>query len=277
MKFVLVNSNPDTIREFGKGFDPLNHDSRDHTFECFQGNLQQYQHQYQEMSTSSSANAKVAVVAPTNSLAFMGGGFDRAIADLFTGPHHEYTVFQEIVQNHTLEKFNGFIPPQTAHVVDLKEAYAAAATAFPENFITHLIQTPTMAVPENISATCVFYCMWNTLLAANGKFDTVIFPAIGAGYGGVPVPIVARAICGAFGIFYMQMKVPVSRGAAILLFLNKDYKALGNAADIAKIESIIASGGKGGLDKHTQNDETPKCSEMPLDWWVFSRCLNSLG
>ncbi|KAM9910793.1 hypothetical protein OXX69_004153 [Metschnikowia pulcherrima] len=276
MRFVFVNSGESTIRAFKKGILEISTAiSGRVTVDCFHGNLQQF-----VMTLKRSSDQKVAILSPANSLCLMGAGFDRAIAELFTTPGGDYRDFEAVVQNYTLSKYNGFIPPQAASIVGLKQAFENSNQKFDDlgTNVTHLIQTPTMAVPERITSTTVFYCMWNTLLACNDDFDTVIIPAIGAGYGGLPVPIAVRTICGALGIFYMNMQSSLSRGAAILLFLKKDIKAFANGQDIAKIEQSFRREQYNHIQRkklwvNTENREL----DEPLEWPEFYQCINSLG
>lgn len=266
MKFVVVNSNPETISAFKTSFKEVSLVCSNRvSLQCFEGTLGQYVDSIKTIKMD-----KVAVVSPANSLSFMGGGFDRAIAEIFTGPGQDYRTFEAKVQNYTLSKFHGFIPPQSVTVVDLKEIFADFFLGLKGcSKITHLIQTPTMVVPEKISATTVFYCIWNILLAIDGKLNTIILPAIGAGYGGVPGNIVARIISGAIGLYYMDID-SMTRGTAVLLFLKKDYKAFEDLQDIARIESNFSTELNGINSLLYENEE------YPLEWPVLCRYLNLL-
>ncbi|OBA21507.1 macro domain-like protein [Metschnikowia bicuspidata var. bicuspidata NRRL YB-4993] len=268
MKFVVVNSCPSTIRCFRSAFVEVSKALPRHIgLECFQGSLADYVH-----SLHCPENQNTAVVSPANSLCFMGGGFDRGIAELLGERGSGYRAVEAAIQNHVLSRHHGFVPPQASSVVDLQEALGGGHASGSK--ITHLVLSPTMAVPERISYTTVFYCMWNTLLAMDGPFDTVVLPAIGAGYGGVPAAVAAATISGALGLFYMRMGSPLNRGAAVLLFLRKDYRALGIPADIARIESVVAHKEEAisGAKNHG-----PAEHEGPLEWRELSRILDSLG
>lgn len=220
--------------------------------------LSTFLHNYEVTGTT-------AIVSPANSLSYMGGGFDRAVLDTLTGENTHYKILEAAIQQKALARHNGYIVPATVHKIDLAHAYRTAnidyhTTVAWRKRITTLIQVPTMVVPEQISKETVFDCMWNVLVECGQTANTVVLPAIGAGYGGVDPYVVGQVMAGAVGLFHMEM-APLARSAAILLFTGRDYRRFGLPSDISELEKYMTEEGRGHGRKSTDDSVTESGSE----------------
>jgi O-acetyl-ADP-ribose deacetylase (regulator of RNase III) len=128
-------------------------------------------------------------VTAGNAFGLMTAGIDAAVVRYF-GPQ-----LMERVQQRILDEYLGEQPVGTAFVVP---------TGDPERpFIAH---APTMRVPGSIEGTDkVYSATWAALLAvhahnlhADDRIETVAFPALGTGFGGVPFDEAARQMAAAW-------------------------------------------------------------------------------
>ena len=133
-----------------------------------------------------------AFVTAGNAFGIMTAGIDAAVVRRLG----ENVMRQ--VQDHILDAYWGEQPVGTAFVV---------RTGSPE--IPFLVHAPTMRVPGNIAGTDkVYSATWAALLAvaAHNRFDdqkigVAAFPAMGAGFGGVPYDEAARQMAAAYRHF----------------------------------------------------------------------------
>jgi O-acetyl-ADP-ribose deacetylase (regulator of RNase III) len=128
-------------------------------------------------------------VTAGNSFGLMTAGIDAAVARFFG----ESLV--ERVRHHIMDRYLGEQPVGTAFLV---------STDNPDYpFVAH---SPTMRVPGGIDRTDKVYCAtWAALLAihlhnvaSDHKIETVAFPAMGTGFGGVPFREAARQMAAAY-------------------------------------------------------------------------------
>ena len=130
-----------------------------------------------------------AFVTAGNAFGIMTAGIDAAVARFFG----EGLVGR--VQHHIMDRYLGEQPVGTAFVLP---------TGHPA--IPFLVHAPTMRVPGSISGTDrVYAATWAALLAvyahnidSDEKIETVAFPAMGTGFGGVPFDEAARQMAAAF-------------------------------------------------------------------------------
>src|SRR5215218_2341833 len=116
-------------------------------------------------------------VTAGNAFGLMTAGIDAAVVARFG------VALMERVQHRILDEYRGEQPVGTAFLIDTGDA------ALP--FIAH---APTMRVPGSIAGTDKVYAStWAALLAVQAhnqaserKIETVAFPAMGTGFGGVP-------------------------------------------------------------------------------------------
>lgn len=133
-----------------------------------------------------------AFVTAGNSFGIMNAGIDAAVAALL-GPD-----FVARLQHQIHDLYLGELPIGTALVM---------ATGHP--LFQHLVYTPTMRVPGDISGTDkVYQATWAALLAIyqfnirhSGVIRTAAFPAFGCGFGGVPYREAARQMAAAYRHF----------------------------------------------------------------------------
>ena len=128
-------------------------------------------------------------VTAANSFGIMNAGIDAAVIRF-----HGEELMQR-VQNRILNEYLGEQPIGTSFIE------STGNPGFP--FIAH---SPTMRVPGSIEGTDkVYAATWASLLAVyhfkvknESPLKTVVFPAMGAGFGGVPYSEVARQMAVAY-------------------------------------------------------------------------------
>lgn len=131
-------------------------------------------------------------VTAGNSFGIMTAGIDAAVVHRFGEP------LMQRVQDRVLNEYFGEQPVGTAFIVPTNDE------AIP--FVCH---APTMRVPGAIDGTDKVYCAtWAALLAIQAhniaglsRIGTAAFPAMGAGFGGVPFDEVARQMAAAWRHF----------------------------------------------------------------------------
>ncbi|QDT47580.1 RNase III inhibitor [Symmachiella dynata] len=128
-------------------------------------------------------------VTAANSFGIMNAGIDAAVVQF-----HGENLMQRI-QNRILDEYLGEQPIGTAMIEP------TGKVGYP--FIAH---APTMRVPGSIQDTDkVYAATWASLLtvyrhnaSSDEKINTVVFPAMGAGFGGVPYLEFARQMAVAY-------------------------------------------------------------------------------
>src|SRR5262245_9196068 len=128
-------------------------------------------------------------VTAGNSFGLMTAGIDAAVVRFFGED------LMRRVQHRIMDQFLGEQPVGTAFI---------EPTGNPDYpFLCH---APTMRVPGGIEGTDKVYCAtWAALVAVHGynitseaKIETVAFPAMGTGFGGVPFDEAARQMAAAY-------------------------------------------------------------------------------
>jgi O-acetyl-ADP-ribose deacetylase (regulator of RNase III) len=130
-----------------------------------------------------------AFVTAGNAFGIMTAGIDAAVARFFG----EGLVGR--VQHHIMDRYLGEQPVGTAFILSTGHSS-----------IPFLVHAPTMRVPGSISGTDrVYASTWAALLAvyahnvdSDEKIETVAFPAMGTGFGGVPFDEAARQMAAAY-------------------------------------------------------------------------------
>jgi O-acetyl-ADP-ribose deacetylase (regulator of RNase III) len=129
-------------------------------------------------------------VTAGNAFGIMTAGVDAAIVSFFGAD------LMRRVQDRILDEFLGEQPVGTAFLIE------TGKPGYP--FVAH---APTMRVPGSISGTDkVYAATWAALLAVyrhnagspHTRVDTVAFPAMGTGFGGVPFGEAARQMAAAY-------------------------------------------------------------------------------
>lgn len=128
-------------------------------------------------------------VTAGNAFGLMTAGIDAAVVRRFGEK------LMQRVQHTIMDQYFGEQPIGTAFVVPTDNAS-----------IPFLAHTPTMRVPSSIEGTDkVYVATWAALLAihahnrtATDKIETVGFPAMGTGFGGVPFDEAARQMAAAY-------------------------------------------------------------------------------
>jgi hypothetical protein len=195
---------------------------------------------------------KSAVMTPTNSLSYMGGGFDRYLVEaLLKLRYHD---FKTQLQTYCLNKFQGYTPVNTVNSVNLLEALDdySRSQAYKSWNLTDLICIPSMVVPEAASSTQgptnIFDTIWNLLLHIENELvdtENVIIPGIGTGYGNLDTNTATYSMLMATFIFNLQLSTKdprlrqLKKSLLILFLFNKNYKDLINIDDLQELEKDI--------------------------------------
>lgn len=170
-----------------------------------------------------SLDGATALVSPANSLSFMNRGFDRGILELWTMLHDE---LHDKLQEHALERANGYIVPGTAQCIALAEVLLDAELQNGPP-VQWLVQAPTMPVPGPALLETVFHCCWSALLASRDVgAANVVMPAFGAGHGGLPAEVVAETMAAAVSLFHAEIS-NLDRGVAVLRHLQHPLGSFG--------------------------------------------------
>lgn len=128
-------------------------------------------------------------VTAANSFGIMNAGIDAAVI------HFHGEDLMRRVQTRIMDEFLGEQPIRTSFIEPTGTPH------YP--FIAH---SPTMRVPGSIEGTDkVYTATWASLIAVyrhkvkqHDSINTVVFPAMGAGFGGVPYKEVARQMAAAY-------------------------------------------------------------------------------
>jgi O-acetyl-ADP-ribose deacetylase (regulator of RNase III) len=128
-------------------------------------------------------------VTAGNAFGIMTAGIDAAVV------HYFGIQLMDRVQHQICDRYLGEQPIGTAFVLE---------TLDPK--IPFLVHAPTMRVPSGIDGTDkVYVAAWSALLAVHAhnvtderKIETVAFPALGTGFGGVPFYEAARQMAAAY-------------------------------------------------------------------------------
>lgn len=208
------------------------------------------------------------VVTPSNSLLYMGGGFDQSLLQLLligTGSS-DYKRLEKLIQNQALNRYKGYVAPNTIHPVSLLKTAGITqlltnSLALANWNITELIQIPSMVVPSKIEQLeTVFDFMWGLLNHLSMTFTTatsqlddhsnVVIPGIGTGYGQLDTSDVAKVMMYAVGIFHLELdhlgenQQHLARLILILFLLRKNYRLLENEYDLLELESLMTDKGR---------------------------------
>lgn len=128
-------------------------------------------------------------VTAGNAFGLMTAGIDAAVVNRFGA------VLMERVQNRIMDQYMGEQPIGTAFVV-----------ATDDPLLPFIVHAPTMRVPGSIAGTDkVYVATWAALLAVQAhnqtgaqEINSVAFPAMGTGFGGVPFSEAARQMAAAY-------------------------------------------------------------------------------
>lgn len=271
MRYIIVNTNAAVVRALERCWAQAAASAgADVRVEVFHGTVAAFLAAYRP-------DCGATVVAPANSVSFMGGGYDRALLEALGAPALDYRRVEAALQTRARARFRGYIPPATVHPVEVAAAFADAGvpfhtTAAHAKRIHTLLLAPTMVVPKPTTPQCVFDCVWNVLAAADTA--TVILPAFGAGYGRVAPETVARVMAGAVALFHAPL-APLARTAAVLVFLGKDYRLLEVARDVRAVERHLSPYGRAHADARTAAPDAG--AEWPMPWPQLVRCVPALA
>jgi len=222
-----------------------------------------------------------AVVTPSNSLSYMGGGFDKYLLQALLLPNDSgsYKLIEPLIQQHSLSKFNGYLPVNSTNVIDLvllfKDNHDYTQSHAYKNWnLTTVIQVPSMIVPESIlSKTVVFDFVFNVMITSSQHpIDTLIIPGIGTGYGTLDAEEISKIMIFSILLFNLDFGPDrfsqLKKSCLILFFFNKDYKKLANESDLSELHaSVISDFGRSrpyqeGEGELKDFDELFKCIRM---------------
>lgn len=226
-----------------------------------------------------------AIVTPTNSLSYMGAGFDRHLVEsLLIGTGiNDYKVLERLLQEHHLCANEGLLPLHSVKPIPIRELCSKSevhlhnATVCRNWNIEWIISVPTMVVPSKMgSASELFHSMWEVMTRVKNDMSTVrniFIPGIGTGYGGLREDAVARVIIGATLINQLQVSgidrrvSQLKKSVLVLFLLRQDYRKFEIGLDIKELETHITDYGK--------NKVLEEGFEMEdfMDWHELAKCV----
>lgn len=167
-----------------------------------------------------------AIVCPANSLLFMGGGFDLGVLNSLTGEGYSRRYIERYIQTKCTNTFKGYIPVTAVETVELTPV-RTLRSAYTKWKVGALLMVPLMVVPEQIAngRELVFNWMWNTLVNCH-RWDTVVVPGVGGGYGGIDLDVIAEMQLAAVHVYHLEIPT-INRGLLILFLLGKDFRKFG--------------------------------------------------
>ncbi|ODV84704.1 hypothetical protein CANARDRAFT_200084 [[Candida] arabinofermentans NRRL YB-2248] len=191
------------------------------------------------------------ILSPGNSVGYMNGGFDKALARWFSS-NSSWEDTETHVQSSLLWKYHGYLSPTNANLVEFNtpEFYknSKAWNLTNANSILHL---PTMRVPRKLFGDAekhesdalslemlryVYDCTWE-ILTKYSLINTLILTGIGSGYGGIPEPLVAKAMISAITIYSNSKLSDIDKALYSLKFLKEDFRSLISSDDSSYIDS----------------------------------------
>lgn len=195
------------------------------------------------------------ILSPGNSVGYMGGGFDKALANLFSHGDFTWKHTEKHVQSLLLDQYKGYLTPGNANLIEFNTDRfyrdSKAWNLLSSNSILHL---PTMRVPRPLISVSpielyrfVFDCTWELLSTINKAnietlkwkddrhaiIDTVVMTGIGTGYGGIPIDVVGKAMIAAIVIFTNHSLLRIQKSIYCLKFLKEDYEKLIKADNLS--------------------------------------------
>lgn len=266
MKIIFVDSNPLIVKCWQRHYQHLTKLIRNHHLKMYTAyEYSFYNNTIETMFADFQFKGRTSIVTPTNSLCYMGGGFDRYLLQgllLGTSVTH-YKYLENVIQNTQLERHHGYLTPNSIHTIHLPTLFEndpqykyKDSLAYKNWNLIEIIQLPTMVVPEPIpQVTNVFDSLWNLLheiqkAGLENRIDNLIIPGIGTGFGHLDEYELTKLMIFTFFIYNLQLNddrlSQLKKSALILFFFNKDYHLLKNESDIHELENnnIVTEYGK---------------------------------
>ncbi|ODV80853.1 macro domain-like protein [Suhomyces tanzawaensis NRRL Y-17324] len=210
------------------------------------------------LSSQALCKGETAILTPTNSAAYMGAGFDRYLLEALlmtvNSPRIDYKTLERLIQEYTLEKYNGYLPISTVNEIKLPQlAYPYHESLARMNWnLTTVLAIPSMVVPEMLSEKeaklVIVNSIWNLFLyLENSSPKNLIIPGIATGYGKLDPRIAAKLMLSTAIIYSSDFtgrdkRYSFLKKTVLLMFLlNKNYKNFENVYDINELESHVLS------------------------------------
>ncbi|KAG7834585.1 hypothetical protein KL943_002969 [Ogataea angusta] len=160
--------------------------------------------------------------SPGNSFGGMGGGYDKALAYLFSEAG-DWCTTDRYVKNWIVENSNGYSAPGTAQLIHFDWPDSLAWQKYRASAILHV---PTMRTPKILGFTeeqtiqSVFDWTWQSLVRVRQEpsLDVFVMTGMGTGYGCLTEKLVCRTMVAAIAMFGSQM------GKEVLSYLDSPYK-----------------------------------------------------
>ncbi|EGW34996.1 uncharacterized protein SPAPADRAFT_53359 [Spathaspora passalidarum NRRL Y-27907] len=278
MKIILIDSNPIIVKCWKLHYSHIVKYISRHNLQLI------YPHDYQfhnltieDMIKSQTFTGTTSVVTPTNSLCYMGGGFDLyLLKGMLLGTNiTSYKHIENILQHHQMTKHHGYLSPNTIYKIDLVKVFEnqydyKSSTIYQNWNLVEMAQLPTMVVPEMIHRmTHIFDGLWNLLHEYHGDatdIDNLVIPGIGTGYGHLDEYESTKLMIFTFFIYNLKLDSTrldqLRKSCLILFFFNKDYHHLRNTSDIEEIENCIVTGYGKEKRKNLKEDTIMEFEEL---------------
>lgn len=97
---------------------------------------------------SSKSQGVTTIVSPGNSLGYLGGGFDKAIAEIFT-TDSDWKSTERYLQKKLLNRFNGYLTPSNANLIEFNsQEYYEKSKSWNLLRCNSILHLPTMRIPK---------------------------------------------------------------------------------------------------------------------------------
>ena len=278
MKFIFIDNNPLIVKCWKHHYQVLSNIYKEYNFLShhnikFNFYNHTIEHMVQNYNFNNTGNTgKTSIVTPANSLNYMGGGFDLHLLNaILLGTNHTFKQLENIIQNHQLQKFQGYLVPNQTYKINLPDltGFEYKSSLIYQNWnLIEIIEIPTMVVPEKIhSISHLFDCIWNLMINIDftkeeeekeeekeeeeGEEENIlVLPGIGTGYGNLNEYESTKIMLFAIFLYNLSLRgktTPTTRldqlkkSLLILFFFNKDYRKLENLNDIEELETNVIS------------------------------------
>ncbi|RLV94295.1 hypothetical protein JA1_001820 [Spathaspora sp. JA1] len=255
MKIILIDSNPIIVKCWQIHYSNiLKHIKTNNLQLIYNHEYQFYNEPIETMVQTHKFTGTTSIVTPTNSLSYMGGGFDLYLLKgmLLGTSITNYKYLENIIQQHQMINNHGYLTPNTIYKIDLvkllQQKYDYRASTIYHNWnVVEMAQLPTMIVPEPIhQITHIFDGLWNLLHEYHqNNIDNLVIPGIGTGYGHLDEFESTKIMIFTFFIYNLNFNQTrldqLKKSVLILFFFNKDYHCLRNEFEIKEIEEYIVT------------------------------------
>ncbi|ESW99693.1 hypothetical protein KL918_001374 [Ogataea parapolymorpha] len=177
-----------------------------------------------KLDTNKETKKETVFFSPGNSFGGMGGGYDRALACLFSDTG-DWKTTDRYVKKWIVENSQGYSAPGTARLIRINTPNSTAWRKYRASAILHI---PTMRTPESLAFSdeqtiqSVFDWTWQSLVRVRTEpsVDVFVLTGMGTGTGGLAEWLVCRVMVAAIAMFGNRM------GKEVLSYLDSPHRSI---------------------------------------------------